>query len=74
MFLRYGKSLVILHHSYDDIPLLVPCFDIPVRLDYLFHRIASIDDRFDLSRLDELADEGKILRFIVCWSQTRGCK
>ena len=49
MFLCYGLSLVILHHSYDDIPLLVPCFNISMSLGYLLHRIASIDDRFDLS-------------------------
>jgi hypothetical protein len=31
-------------HSYDDVSLFGPRFDISVRLDDLFQRIASIDD------------------------------
>lgn len=41
-------------HSYDYISLFVPFFDIPVSLGSLFQRIASINDRFYLSRLNSL--------------------
>ena len=41
-------------HSYDYISLFVPFFDIPVSLDSLFQRIASIHDRFYLSHLNKL--------------------
>ena len=37
---------VILFHSNDDISLFVPFVNIPVRLNNLFKRIASINDRF----------------------------
>ena len=47
-------------HSDDDISLFVPFFDIPVSLDNLFQRIASIDDRFYLSRLNKLFEEDQI--------------
>ncbi len=48
------------HYIYDDISLFVPFFDIPVSLGNLFQRIASIDDRFDLSRLNKFFDENQI--------------
>ena len=44
-------------HSDDDISLFVPFFDIPVSLDNLFQRIASIYDRFYLPRLNKLFEE-----------------
>ena len=47
-------------HSDDDISLFVPCFDIPVSLGNLFQRIASIDDRFYLPRLNKLPEENQI--------------
>ena len=68
------SGFVVIFHSDDYIPLLVPCFDIPVSLGHLVQRIAPIDDRFDLSRLDKLADEGKILCLSARRSQTRGRK
>ena len=40
---RCGKHT---RHSYGDIPLFVPFFDIPVSFDNLFQRIASIYNRF----------------------------
>ena len=39
--------------SYDYMSLFVSFFDIPVSLGNLFQRIASIYDRFYLSRLDK---------------------
>ncbi len=44
---------VIFFHSDDYISLFVPFFDIPVRLDDLFQRIESINDRFYLSRFNQ---------------------
>ena len=38
----------MLLHSDDDIALFVPFFNIAMRLDNLFQRITSIDDRFYL--------------------------
>jgi hypothetical protein len=52
MTARRGSALsdslgfVIRYHSYDYISFLVPFVDIPVSLDDLFQRIASIYDRF----------------------------
>ena len=62
-------------HSDDDISLFVSCFDIPVRLGHLFQRIASIDDRFYLPRLDQLCEEDKIFDLLTVpasnpWPQT----
>jgi len=39
-------------NSDDYISLIVPYFDIPVSLDRLFQRKATIDDRFDLPRIN----------------------
>jgi len=39
-------GIVNMFHSDDYIPLFVSFFDIPVSLDNLFQRIASIYDRF----------------------------
>ena len=50
-------AFVIMFHSYDYISLFVPFFDIPVSLGNLFQRIASINDRFYLSRLNKLFEE-----------------
>ncbi len=44
-------------HSYDYMSLFVSFFNIPVSLDNLFQRIASIYDRFYLSRLNKLFEE-----------------
>ena len=46
-----------MRHSYDDISLFAPCFDIAVRLGGLFQRVASIDDRSYLPRLNKLSEE-----------------
>ncbi len=46
-----------MHQGDDYIPLLLSRFDIPVSLGCLLQRIASIDDRFDLPRLDQLFEE-----------------
>jgi hypothetical protein len=43
-------------HSDDDISLFVPFFDIPVRLDDLFQRIAPINDHSDFSRFNQFFD------------------
>ena len=50
-------SFVVMSHSDDYISLFAPFFDIPVSLSNLFQRIASIDDRFYLSRLYKLSEE-----------------
>ena len=47
-------GFVVLDHSNDYIPFFVPFFDIPVSLDNLLQRIASINDRFKFSCLDKL--------------------
>ena len=52
------RSLLV--HRDDDIALFVSCFDIPVSLDNLFQRIASINDWFDLSRFNQLCEEIQI--------------
>jgi hypothetical protein len=44
-------------HSYDYMSLFVSFFNIPVNLDNLFQRIASINDRFYLSRFNKLFEE-----------------
>ncbi len=49
----YGAAL----QSYYYISLLVPFFDIPVSLGDLLQGIASIDDRFHLTRLNKLSEE-----------------
>jgi len=40
-------------HGYDYISRFLPFFDIPVSLDNLLERIASVNDRSILSSLDE---------------------
>ena len=50
-------GFVVMFHSDDYIPLLVSFIDIPVSLDNLLQRIASIDDRFYLPRLNQLPEE-----------------
>ncbi len=47
----------MLFHSYDYIALFVSFFDIPVGFGSLFQRIASINDRLYLSRLNQLFEE-----------------
>jgi hypothetical protein len=42
------SGFVAMLHLNDYVSLFVPLLDIPVRLDDLFQRIASIYDRFDL--------------------------
>ncbi len=50
-------GFVVMLHSYDYISLFVSFVDIPVSLGSLFQRIASIYDRFYLSRLNNLFEE-----------------
>ena len=45
-------GLAIVPHSDDYISLFVPLFDIPMSLDNVLQRIASINDRFYLPRLN----------------------
>ena len=44
-------------HSYDDIPLFVPFVYIPMSLDNLLQRIASIYDGFKFAGLSQLCEE-----------------
>ncbi len=50
-------GLVIMFQSYDYISIFVSFVDIAMSLDNLFKWIASIDDRFYLSRLNKLFKE-----------------
>lgn len=43
----------------------MPLFNIPVSLNDLFQRIASIYDRSQLSRLNQLLEEEKIFDFYI---------
>ena len=52
-------------HGYDDIPLFMSFFNIPVSLDDLVQRIAPVDDRFDLSCLKQFFKEDKIINLQV---------
>jgi hypothetical protein len=56
---KHGRlsAIVVMRHSDDDVALLVALVDIPMRLGGLFQRIAPIDDRCYLSRLNELFEE-----------------
>ena len=47
----------MLCHRDDDIALFVSCVDVPVSLGNVFQRIASIDDRLYLPRLNQLCEE-----------------
>jgi len=53
-------------HRDDDIALFVSGVDVPVSLDHVFQGIASIDDRVDLPRLNQLCEESQILRLLAC--------
>ena len=53
-------------HRDDDISLFVSCVDIPVSLGDLFQRIASINDRFYLSRLNKLFEEIDAFSVFAC--------
>jgi hypothetical protein len=44
-------------HRDDDIALFVSCVDVAVSLGNVFQRIASIDDRLDLPRLNQLFED-----------------
>jgi hypothetical protein len=59
------SGFVAMLHRDDYISLFVTCFDITVRLDDLFQRIASINDRFYLPRLNELCKKDKIFDFLT---------
>jgi hypothetical protein len=48
-------------HSYDYISLFVSFVNIPVSLDNFFQGIASIYDRFYLSRLNKLLQNNQVL-------------
>ena len=50
-------GFVVMFHNYDYVSLFVSCFDIPVSLGNLCQLIASIYDRFYLSRLNKLFEE-----------------
>jgi hypothetical protein len=53
MFLRYGLSSAIMFHSDDDISPFMPLLDIPEGFGSLIQRIASINNCFKLSCLNE---------------------
>jgi hypothetical protein len=51
------SSCVDMGHRDDDVALFVSGVDIPVSLGNVFQRIASINDRFYLSRLNQLFED-----------------
>jgi hypothetical protein len=57
-YIRYPAPLPLFLYLDDDISQFAPRFDIAVRLNSVLQRIAAIDDRFDLARLDQPLDEG----------------
>ena len=69
-----GLSPAIMFHSDDNIFLFMSLFDIPVSLGDLFQRIASINDRFYLPRLNQLCEEDKVVDLLTCRPQTCGRK
>ena len=50
------SGFVVMLHGYDHVSLFVPGFDVPVSLGSLFQRVASINDRLYLPRLNELSE------------------
>jgi hypothetical protein len=59
--------LVILNFERDDqISRFVSVFHIAMGFDQLLQPVASVDDRSDLPRLDQVYEEGKILRTVIC--------
>ena len=48
-------------HRDDHVPLLVTLLDVPECLDHLLERIGPVDDRLQLSGLDEILEEDKVL-------------
>jgi hypothetical protein len=64
------SSVARIPHGYDNIALLVSGVDISVRFGGLFHRIAAIDNGFQTSVRDDLAEEDEILRFLPAWWQS----
>jgi hypothetical protein len=55
------SGFVIMFHSDDYIPLLLPCFDIPMSLGHMVQWIAPIDDRGDLPGFNELIQKKQVL-------------
>jgi hypothetical protein len=53
-------NFIVVLHSYDNIALFVPLFNIPVSLDNLFQRIAQVNDRSYFPRFDQLFQENQI--------------
>src|SRR5437867_1224781 len=51
----------------DDVPGLLLRFDVPGRLDHVLQRVAPIDDRLVLPRLDELLEEEDVLLRVSRW-------
>ena len=50
----------MMRHSYNDISLLLSRFGEPVRLGHLFQRVAFVDYRLELARLNQLFEENQI--------------
>jgi hypothetical protein len=50
-----------MRHRDDGVSLLVSGVDLPVRLGNVLQRVASVDHRFELSRLTQLLEEHHVL-------------
>src|SRR5258707_15879131 len=53
----------------DDVACLMPRLDVSGRLDHLLQRVAPIDDRPILPRLDELLEEEDVLLRVLGYPQ-----
>jgi hypothetical protein len=57
-----SSGCVAMDHMNNNTPLLMPGFNIPVRLDDLLQWIASIDDRPQCTHLNQALEGGQRLR------------
>src|SRR6266487_5964683 len=61
------SGLAVAANREDDVPGLLLRFDVPSRLDHVLQRVAPIDDRPILPRLDELLEEEDVLLRVSRW-------
>ena len=60
--LEWRSTWSDMFHRDDDMALFLPGVDIPMGFGNLFQWIASIDDRAELSRLNQLCEELSVFR------------
>jgi len=57
---RCKSGAAVTGDGQDDVACLLPCLDVPRRLDHLLQRVDPIDDGAVLARLDELLEDEEI--------------